>query len=95
MTSTSIPSNIITVQLPTLSLHSAELEALLERAAKRGAEQAIESYTGFNYAEACKRLGISYPTLGKRIKEGKIRPIDGRIPASEISRYLSQKSGDR
>jgi len=91
MTSTSIPANVITVQLPTLSLHSAELEALLERAAKRGAEQALEAGICYNYKETCKRLGISYNTLQKRLQEGKIHQVDGRITAAEIRRYLTQK----
>jgi len=92
MPNTSIHSNVITVRLPTLNLHSAELEALLERAALRGAQQAIDRITCFNYKEACERLSISYTTLQKYLKAGKIRAVDGRIAVSEITRYLAQKS---
>jgi len=91
MTSTSIPANIITVQIPTISMESAELEALLERAAARGAQQAIDSIVSFNYKETCKQLGISCNTLQLRLQEGKIQQVDGRISAAEIRRYLTQK----
>jgi len=82
---------MITVQIPTISMESAELEALLERAAERGAQQAIDRITCFNYKEACERLSISYTTLQKYLKAGKIRAVDGRIAASEITRHLTQK----
>jgi len=93
MNSPSIQTNVITVQLPTLSLHSAELEALLERAALRGAQQALEAGTCYNYKEASKRLNISPDTLRKRILEGKIATVDGLISGAEIHRYLTQKRG--
>ena len=48
----------------------------------------------YHYKDACERLGISYNTLQKRIKEGKIRPVDGRITGAEIRRYLSQARSD-
>ena len=32
--------------------------------------------------------GISYNTLQKRIRKGKIHPIDGRITGAELRRYL-------
>jgi|GEM_PF-675379 len=82
---------MITVQIPTVSMDSAELEALLERAAARGAQQAIDSMVSFNYKETCKQLGISYNTLQARLVAGKIHSTDGRISAAEIRRYLTQK----
>jgi len=70
---------MITVQIPTVSMDSAELEALLERAAMRGAQQALEAGTCYNYKEASKRLNISPDTLRRRIS------------GAEIHRYLAQK----
>lgn len=46
----------------------------------------------YHYKDACKRLGISYNTLQKRIQKGKIKPVDGRIAGVELLRYLSQKT---
>jgi len=74
MTNAILPQpRMITVQIPTISMESAELEALLERAAARGAEQAIDSLVSFNYKEASKYLGISPDTLRTRLLEGKIQ----------------------
>ncbi|MFA5520170.1 MAG: helix-turn-helix domain-containing protein [Castellaniella sp.] len=53
-----------------------------------GANRAIEEMVCYHLKDACKVLGISYNTLNRRIKEGKIRPIDGRITGHEIRRYL-------
>jgi len=95
MTNAILPqTGLITVQIPTISMESAELEALLERAAARGAQQAIDSLVSFNYKEASKHLNISPDTLRKRLLEGKIQQVDGRISAAEIHRYLAQKRRD-
>jgi len=67
------------------------LETLLERAAVRGAQKAIEDMSCYNYKEACKRLGVCRNTLKKRIEAGEINPINGRISETEIRRYLSGK----
>ena len=74
----------------TMEQHA--LENLLTEAARRGAAQAIEDMVCYHYADACERLGISYNTLQKRIKEGKIRPVDGRITGAELRRYLALKN---
>lgn len=77
-----------------ISLDQHDLARMLEKAATRGAEIAINDMVCYHYKDACERLGISYNTLQKRIAEGKIRPIDGRITGAEIRRYLSKHVGD-
>lgn len=72
----------------TITLETTDFERMLEEAARRGAERAIEDMVCYHYQDACARLGISYNTLQKRIKEGKIRPVDGRITGAELRRYL-------
>lgn len=72
----------------TLEMH--ELRALLVEAARLGANHAIEDMVCYHLKDACARLGISYNTLQRRIQEGKIRPIDGRITGAEMRRYLQQ-----
>lgn len=72
-----------------ITLTAFDLESMLVRAAKLGAEAALEEMATYNYAEAAKRIGISQPTLRLRIRSGKINPVDGRITESEIRRYLS------
>ncbi len=78
----------------TLSIEQQELRHMLMEAARIGANLAIEDMVCYHYKDACTRLGISYNTLQKRIQEGKIRPIDGRITGAEIRRYLSQPCGN-
>ncbi|QHS36082.1 hypothetical protein GWQ43_08425 [Alcaligenes faecalis] len=75
-----------------IAIHPDQLEAMLKRAAQLGAKQAIEDMVCYHYKDACKRLGISYNTLQKRILEGKIKPVDGRITGAELLRYLGQKT---
>lgn len=67
---------------------------MLVEAAKLGANYAIEDMVCYHYKDACKRLGISYNTLQKRIQEGKIKPIDGRITGAELRRYLSMPKAE-
>jgi len=71
-----------------ISLAPGQLDAILAEAARRGAEIAITDMVCYHYKDACKRLGISYNTLQKRILEGKIHPVDGRITGAELRRYL-------
>jgi len=78
----------------TVTMEQQDLQAMLERAAHMGAQRAIDDLVCYHYKDACGRLGISYNTLQKRIKEGKIRPVDGRITGAELRRYLSQSRGD-
>jgi len=73
-----------------ISLAPGQLGALLEQAAQRGAEIAITDMVCYHYKDACARLGISYNTLQKRIMEGKIHPVDGRITGAELRRYLGE-----
>lgn len=61
---------------------------MLVEASRQGAHLAIEDIVCYHYKDACERLGISYNTLQKRIREGKIKPVDGRITGAEIRRYL-------
>lgn len=78
----------------TMNIEQHELQRMLTEAARQGAEIAIEEMVCYHYKDACKRLGISYNTLQKRIVDGKIRPVDGRITGQEIRRYLSQQSSN-
>lgn len=71
-----------------INLQPEQLEAMLARAARMGAQQAFEDMVCYHYKDACKFLRISYNTLQKRITEGKIKQIDGRITGAEIRRYL-------
>lgn len=81
-----------------ITLKQDELQAMLVEAAKIGgsigARTAIDDMVVYNYRDAAKRLGISYPTLQRRMAERKILGVDGRITGAEIRRYLSQQGGD-
>lgn len=72
-----------------VSIERHELRSMLVEAARLGANQAIEDMVCYHLKDAAERLGISYNTLQKRILEGKIKPIDGRITGAEIRRYLN------
>lgn len=74
----------------TLTLEQHELQKMLVEAARIGANHAIEDMVCYHLKDACDRLGISYNTLKKRLAEGKIRAIDGRITGAELRRYLAQ-----
>lgn len=67
-----------------------ELQKMLVEAARLGANYAIEGMVCYHLKDAAARLGISYNTLQKRIAEGKIRPVDGRITGEELRRYLTE-----
>jgi len=79
----------------TLHIAPGQLSVLLEQAARRGAEIAITDMVCYHYKDVCKRLNISYNTLQKRIIEGKIHPVDGRITGSELRRYLIEQGRKR
>jgi predicted site-specific integrase-resolvase len=53
-----------------------------------GANHAIDDMVCYHLKDACACLGISYNTLKRRIDEGKIRSVDGRVTGAEIRRYL-------
>jgi len=78
----------------TISLEQTDLQRMLIEAARMGANLAIDDLVTYNLKDASDRLGISYPTLLRRIKERKIRPVDGRITGAELRRYLSKHVGD-
>ena len=40
-------------------------------------------------AEFARKTGYSYSTIIRRIEAGEIKLRDGRIPASELDKYLS------
>lgn len=75
-----------------ISIEHQELRRLLVEAARQGANHAIDDLVCYHFNEACERLGVSYNTLKKRIAEGKLRSVDGRITGAEIRRYLNQRS---
>lgn len=74
-----------------VTLEQHELHRMLIEAARLGANHAIDDLVCYHFNEACERLDISYNTLKKRILEGKIRPVDGRITGAEIRRYLLER----
>jgi hypothetical protein len=78
----------------TLTIEQHELKRMLVEAARMGANHAIEDMVCYHLKDACERLGISYNTLQKRILEGKIKPVDGRITGAELRRYLTQSRGN-
>lgn len=69
-----------------ITLTKADLNNLLIECARLGAHNAIEDFAHYCLKDACKILNISYPTLNRRILEGKI--IDGLITGREIRRYV-------
>lgn len=77
-----------------ITIEQHELQRLLIEAARQGANHAIDDLVCYHFNDACARLGISYNTLKKRILEGKIRPVDGRITGAEIRRYLNRPAID-
>lgn len=77
-----------------MNIEQHELQRMLTEAARQGAMIAIEGMVCYHLKDACERLGVSYNTLQRRIREGKIRTVDGRITGAELTRYLSQESGN-
>lgn len=71
-----------------VTLEKTELQAMLDQAGKNGAQQMFNNITLYHLKDAASLLGISYNTLQQRIRDGKIKPVDGRITGAEISRYL-------
>lgn len=63
-------------------------QSLLVEAARMGAENAIIALVSYNLTDAAKQIGITPKTLTKRILEGKINSVDGRVSGAEIKRYL-------
>lgn len=74
----------------TITLQQFELKQLLIEAARHGANLAMDDMITYNMQDAADKLGISYNTLLRRVKERKIRPLDGRITGAEIRRYLTE-----
>lgn len=72
----------ITIDEPTF-------KSLLVEAARIGAESAIVALVSYNIKDAAKLIGITPKTLTKRVLEGKINCVDGRISGAEIKRYLA------
>ncbi|MBK1780610.1 hypothetical protein JHL22_05210 [Advenella sp. WQ 585] len=72
-------------------LEKAELQEMLVQAARIGALNMFNEITLYHLKDAANLLGVSYNTLQKRIAQGKIQVIDGRITGAEISRYLKIK----
>lgn len=77
-----------------LTIEWHELRQMMIEAARMGADQAIDAMVTCNLKDAADKLGISYPTLQRRMGEGKIRAVDGRISGAEIRRYLTEQRSD-
>lgn len=75
-------------------LSDPRVRALLDEAARRGAQAAIDDLVLYTMGDAAKRMGIAYSTLRKRVLEGKVRTVDGKVSGIEMRRYLSQASSD-
>lgn len=71
-----------------IALEESSLQNMLFLAAQMGAEKAISALVSYNLKDAAKQIGVTPKTLGKRILEGKIKCVDGRITGAEIKRYL-------
>lgn len=71
-----------------IGIHPDQLKAMMREAAQEAARLVIDDMVCYHFKDVCKRLNISYNTLQKRIAEGKIKPIDGRITGAELRRYL-------
>jgi hypothetical protein len=72
-----------------LLIDEVNLKKMLIEAAQIGADTAIISLVSYNLKDAAKQIGITPKTLTKRILEGKIKSIDGRVSGLEIKRYLN------
>ena len=79
------------VHTSQIHLSPEDLKLLLVEAAKLGAQQIIETLVSYNFKDAAKQIGITPKTLNKRILQGKIKAVDGRISGLEIQRYLQAK----
>lgn len=71
-----------------IAIEESMLQTMLFKAAQMGADQAISALVSYNIKDAAKQIGITPKTLTKRVLEGKIKSVDGRITGSEIKRYL-------
>ncbi len=76
-----------------ITIKQTELKAMLFKAAKLGADEAINALVSYNLKDAAMRIGITPKTLSKRIFEQKIHSVDGRVAGAEIRRYLQEKNG--
>lgn len=74
-----------------IAIEESKLSSMLFAAAQAGAEKAISALVSYNLKDAAKQIGITPKTLTKRILEGKIKSVDGRVTGSEIRRYLSNE----
>lgn len=79
-----------------VTMESTDLQKMLQEAARIGGEigakTAIDDLVCYHLKDACRQLNMSYNTLQKRISEGKITPVDGRITGGEIRRYLTKST---
>lgn len=73
-----------------IALEESSLQNMLFMAAQMGAEKAISALVSYNLKDAAKQIGVTPKTLTKRILEGKIKAVDGRITGAEIRRYLGE-----
>lgn len=77
-----------------LRQQQAEIEVLkdtiaaIEKNTDYWVNKAISTLVSYNIKDAAKQIGITPNTLTKRIMEGKIKSVDGRITGAEIKRYL-------
>lgn len=71
-----------------VTIEESSLQNMLFQAAQLGADKAISALVSYNIKDAAKQIGITPKTLTKRIMEGKIKSVDGRIAGAEIKRYL-------
>lgn len=72
-----------------VTIPESTLKKMLAEAAEYGAKRFMNDMAVYSYSEAAKLLKMSSVTLRKRIHEGKIKQVDGKITGQEIRRYLA------
>lgn len=71
-----------------IALDDPDVKRLVEAAARMAVQEANDVML-YPLADAAERLGICYNTLKRRIREGRIHQVNGRISGAELRRYLS------
>ena len=70
-----------------------ELQSMLETAAQRGAERALEQLQPrMTLAEVATLVGRSTRTVQRMVEAGEFpRPVDGRWRRSDVSRWITRR----
>lgn len=71
-----------------------DLRKMLIEAGEIASRKVVDELVAYSLRDAAAQIGISYVTLQRRIANGKINCVDGRISGAEIRRYLSKQSSN-